>query len=168
MNGLLQYKAASHVAVSTDGIRLICGGEGGQVYEFESSPSAKFRGDPIWSCSIRHSVSLYSMLVGFPEASGWPLCTTGCCTAVIGFLVLRGSSHALLVFFSQSHLDILEQRKNTAKVFFRRQTLCHTLGGNPCPLLTITAMPESESSDDLDQLRKSQTLSELKNLSWNT
>ncbi|XP_053128273.1 cytosolic carboxypeptidase 4 isoform X3 [Hemicordylus capensis] len=52
-----------------------------------------------------------------------------------------------------SHLDILEQNMNTKKVFFRRQTLCHTLGGNACPLLTITAMPESESSDDLEQFR---------------
>ncbi|CAI5792737.1 cytosolic carboxypeptidase 4 [Podarcis lilfordi] len=52
-----------------------------------------------------------------------------------------------------SHLDILEQARNAKKVFFRRQTLCHTLGGNPCPLLTITAMPESESSDDLEQFR---------------
>ncbi|KAM3828309.1 cytosolic carboxypeptidase 4 [Vipera latastei] len=53
-----------------------------------------------------------------------------------------------------SHLDILEQTRNTKKVFFRSQTLCHTLAGNPCPLLTITAMPESESRDDLEQFRE--------------
>uniref|UniRef100_A0A8D2IPI3 Peptidase M14 domain-containing protein n=1 Tax=Varanus komodoensis TaxID=61221 RepID=A0A8D2IPI3_VARKO len=35
--------------------------------------------------------------------------------------------------------------RNPEKVFFRKQTLCHTLGGNPCPLVTITAMPETES-----------------------
>ncbi|XP_062998243.1 cytosolic carboxypeptidase 4 [Elgaria multicarinata webbii] len=52
-----------------------------------------------------------------------------------------------------SHLDILEQTRNTKKVFFRRQTLCHTLGGNPCPLLTITGMPGTESADDLEQFR---------------
>ncbi|KAM6426071.1 cytosolic carboxypeptidase 4 isoform 3-T3 [Liasis olivaceus] len=52
-----------------------------------------------------------------------------------------------------SHLDVLEQTRNRKKVFFRRQTLCHTLAGNPCPLLTITAMPESESRDDLKQFR---------------
>ncbi|XP_061451199.1 cytosolic carboxypeptidase 4 isoform X2 [Rhineura floridana] len=50
-----------------------------------------------------------------------------------------------------AHLDILEQTRNAKKVFFRRQTLCHTLGGNACPLLTITAMPDSESSNDLEQ-----------------
>ncbi|XP_072837978.2 cytosolic carboxypeptidase 4 [Pogona vitticeps] len=53
-----------------------------------------------------------------------------------------------------SHLDILEQTRNKKKIFFKRQTLCHTLGGNPCPLLTVTAMPESESADDLEQFRE--------------
>ncbi|XP_063170443.1 cytosolic carboxypeptidase 4 [Candoia aspera] len=52
-----------------------------------------------------------------------------------------------------AHLDILEQTRNRKKVFFRRQTLCHDLTGNSCPLLTITAMPESESRDDLKQFR---------------
>ncbi|XP_044278531.1 cytosolic carboxypeptidase 4-like isoform X3 [Varanus komodoensis] len=52
-----------------------------------------------------------------------------------------------------SHLDILEQSRNPEKVFFRKQTLCHTLGGNPCPLVTITAMPETESTDNLRQFR---------------
>ncbi|KFR13027.1 Cytosolic carboxypeptidase 4, partial [Opisthocomus hoazin] len=50
-----------------------------------------------------------------------------------------------------SHLDILEQNRNPKKVYWRQQTLCQTLGGNLCPLLTITAMPESEKRDDLDQ-----------------
>ncbi|ETE73574.1 Cytosolic carboxypeptidase 4, partial [Ophiophagus hannah] len=51
----------------------------------------------------------------------------------------------------KSHLDILEQTRNTKKIFFKRQTLCHTLAGNACPMLTITAMPESESRNDLEQ-----------------
>ncbi|NXS90264.1 CBPC4 carboxypeptidase, partial [Erpornis zantholeuca] len=50
-----------------------------------------------------------------------------------------------------SHLDILQQTRNRRKVYWRQQTLCQTLGGNPCPLLTITAMPESKSRDDLEQ-----------------
>ncbi|XP_066490845.1 cytosolic carboxypeptidase 4 isoform X2 [Tiliqua scincoides] len=50
-----------------------------------------------------------------------------------------------------AHLDILEQTRNTKKIYFRRQTLCRTLGGNACPLLTITAMPETESSDDWEE-----------------
>ncbi|KAI6077808.1 Cytosolic carboxypeptidase 4 [Aix galericulata] len=53
-----------------------------------------------------------------------------------------------------AHLDILEQNRNPKKVYWRKQTLCQTLGGNPCPLLTITAMPESKKSDDLEQFRK--------------
>ncbi|NWX47061.1 CBPC4 carboxypeptidase, partial [Steatornis caripensis] len=50
-----------------------------------------------------------------------------------------------------SHLDILEQNRNPRKVYWRQQTLCQTLGGNPCPLLTITAMPDSKKRDDLEQ-----------------
>ncbi|NXB45051.1 CBPC4 carboxypeptidase, partial [Leucopsar rothschildi] len=50
-----------------------------------------------------------------------------------------------------SHLDILEQNRNPKKVYWRQQTLCQTLGGNPCPLLTITAMPESKNRHDLEQ-----------------
>ncbi|NWQ76524.1 CBPC4 carboxypeptidase, partial [Columbina picui] len=50
-----------------------------------------------------------------------------------------------------SHLDILEQSRNPRKVYWRQQTLCQTLGGNPCPLLTITAMPDSKKRDDLEQ-----------------
>ncbi|OXB53110.1 hypothetical protein ASZ78_006878, partial [Callipepla squamata] len=49
------------------------------------------------------------------------------------------------------HLDILEQSRNPKKIYWRQQVLCQTLGGNPCPLLTITAMPESKESDDLEQ-----------------
>ncbi|XP_008946439.1 PREDICTED: cytosolic carboxypeptidase 4-like, partial [Merops nubicus] len=50
-----------------------------------------------------------------------------------------------------SHLDMLEQNRNPKKVYWRQQTLCQTLGGNQCPLLTITAMPESKKRDDLEQ-----------------
>ncbi|KFP34107.1 Cytosolic carboxypeptidase 4, partial [Colius striatus] len=50
-----------------------------------------------------------------------------------------------------SHLDILEQNRNPKKVYWRQQTLCQTLGGNLCPLITITAMPESKKRDDLEQ-----------------
>ncbi|NWX22263.1 CBPC4 carboxypeptidase, partial [Aegotheles bennettii] len=50
-----------------------------------------------------------------------------------------------------SHLDILERNRNPKKVYWRQQMLCQTLGGNPCPLLTITAMPDSKKRDDLEQ-----------------
>ncbi|XP_054025210.1 cytosolic carboxypeptidase 4 [Dryobates pubescens] len=50
-----------------------------------------------------------------------------------------------------SHLDLLEQNRNPKKVYWRQQTLCQTLGGNGCPVLTITAMPESKTGEDLEQ-----------------
>ncbi|XP_027777803.2 cytosolic carboxypeptidase 4 isoform X1 [Marmota flaviventris] len=52
-----------------------------------------------------------------------------------------------------THLDILEKSINPRQIYFRQEVLCHTLGGNPCPLVTITAMPESSSTDHLEQFR---------------
>ncbi|XP_060116357.1 cytosolic carboxypeptidase 4 [Heteronotia binoei] len=52
-----------------------------------------------------------------------------------------------------SQLAILEQTRNPKKIFFQKQTLCQTLGGNPCPLLTVTARPASGSSGDLEKVR---------------
>ncbi|KAM8972307.1 cytosolic carboxypeptidase 4 [Pelodytes ibericus] len=43
-----------------------------------------------------------------------------------------------------SHLQLLEQKHNSKKIYFKQQTLCHTLGGNPCPVVTITAQPTSK------------------------
>ncbi|XP_056427866.1 cytosolic carboxypeptidase 4 [Hyla sarda] len=51
-----------------------------------------------------------------------------------------------------SHLQILEKRCNTEKVYFKKQTLCHTLGGNPCPVVTITAMPKSSSQSHMEEI----------------
>ncbi|XP_030643627.1 cytosolic carboxypeptidase 4 [Chanos chanos] len=53
----------------------------------------------------------------------------------------------------QSHLQLLEQSVNPRKVFFRKQNLCSTLSGNPCPLVTITACPTSRAWKHLHQLR---------------
>ncbi|KAM6181264.1 cytosolic carboxypeptidase 4 [Erethizon dorsatum] len=52
-----------------------------------------------------------------------------------------------------THLEILEKSINPRQIYFRQEILCQTLGGNPCPLVTITAMPESNSADDLEQFR---------------
>ncbi|XP_056629033.1 cytosolic carboxypeptidase 1 isoform X2 [Triplophysa dalaica] len=41
----------------------------------------------------------------------------------------------------------------TAQIYYREDELCQTLGGNSCPLLTITAMPESSSNDHISQFR---------------
>ncbi|XP_053538244.1 cytosolic carboxypeptidase 4 isoform X1 [Ictalurus punctatus] len=53
----------------------------------------------------------------------------------------------------QSHLQMLQRSLDPRKIFFRQQTLCNTLGGNACPLITITATPTSHTSKHLHQLR---------------
>ncbi|XP_070123063.1 cytosolic carboxypeptidase 4 isoform X3 [Equus caballus] len=53
-----------------------------------------------------------------------------------------------------THLDILEKSVNPKQVYFRQEVLCQTLGGNSCPLVTITAMPESKSADHVEQFRQ--------------
>ncbi|XP_048829590.1 cytosolic carboxypeptidase 4 [Brienomyrus brachyistius] len=53
----------------------------------------------------------------------------------------------------QAHLQILRQSVDHRKVFFWEQSLCSSLGGNSCPLVTITAYPASHSWTHLHQLR---------------
>ncbi|XP_045890064.1 cytosolic carboxypeptidase 1 isoform X2 [Micropterus dolomieu] len=50
------------------------------------------------------------------------------------------------------HLSKLEALR-TPQIYLRQDILCETLGGNSCPLLTITAMPESNSNDHICQFR---------------
>ncbi|XP_008334914.1 cytosolic carboxypeptidase 1 isoform X2 [Cynoglossus semilaevis] len=50
------------------------------------------------------------------------------------------------------HLAKLEELR-TSHIYLRQDILCETLGGNSCPLLTITAMPESNSNDHICQFR---------------
>lgn len=50
------------------------------------------------------------------------------------------------------HLSKLEALR-TPRTYLRQDVLCKTLGGNSCPLLTITAMPESSSNDHICQFR---------------
>uniref|UniRef100_A0A671VAV7 tubulin-glutamate carboxypeptidase n=1 Tax=Sparus aurata TaxID=8175 RepID=A0A671VAV7_SPAAU len=50
------------------------------------------------------------------------------------------------------HLAKLEALR-TPQIYLRQDNLCETLGGNGCPLLTITAMPESNSNDHICQFR---------------
>ncbi|XP_072004636.1 cytosolic carboxypeptidase 4 isoform X2 [Engystomops pustulosus] len=57
-----------------------------------------------------------------------------------------------------SHLQILEQRRNPQTVYFKHQTLCHTLGGNPCPVVTITAMPKSNSQSHREEICSRQVI----------
>ncbi|KAG8440676.1 hypothetical protein GDO86_006430 [Hymenochirus boettgeri] len=53
-----------------------------------------------------------------------------------------------------SHLELLQQRHNPKTIYFKQQTLCQTLGGNPCPLVTITAMPTAKRKNYCEEMRK--------------
>uniref|UniRef100_A0A8C9VEX9 Cytosolic carboxypeptidase 1 n=1 Tax=Scleropages formosus TaxID=113540 RepID=A0A8C9VEX9_SCLFO len=50
------------------------------------------------------------------------------------------------------HLQKLEALR-TPQIYLRQDVLCETLGGNSCPLLTITAMPQSSSNDQICQFK---------------
>uniref|UniRef100_A0AAR2ING3 Cytosolic carboxypeptidase 1 n=1 Tax=Pygocentrus nattereri TaxID=42514 RepID=A0AAR2ING3_PYGNA len=50
------------------------------------------------------------------------------------------------------HLQKLRALR-TPQIYYRQEQLCETLGGNCCPLLTITAMPESTGNDHICQFR---------------
>nr|XP_033776886.1 cytosolic carboxypeptidase 4 isoform X2 [Geotrypetes seraphini] len=50
-----------------------------------------------------------------------------------------------------SHINLLEQRRDAKKIYFTQQILCTTVGGNPCPLVTVTAMPESRRPEHIQQ-----------------
>ncbi|XP_062855346.1 cytosolic carboxypeptidase 1 isoform X2 [Trichomycterus rosablanca] len=50
------------------------------------------------------------------------------------------------------HLEKLSAM-STPYIYYKREQLCQTVGGNECPLLTITAMPESSSNDHVCQFR---------------
>lgn len=79
-------------------------------------------------------------------------------TLLLFIIVKKSLTLSLSVLFPlQTHLDILEKSVNPREVYFRQEALCQTLGGNSCPLVTITAMPESASADHLEQFREYKT-----------
>lgn len=43
---------------------------------------------------------------------------------------------------------------NPQQIYFRQDVLCETLAGNSCPLVTITAMPESNYYEHICQFSK--------------
>ncbi|XP_038190132.1 cytosolic carboxypeptidase 1 isoform X2 [Arvicola amphibius] len=53
----------------------------------------------------------------------------------------------------QMHLQKLESAHNPQQIYFRKDVLCETLSGNSCPLVTITAMPESNYYEHVCQFR---------------
>ncbi|XP_055978498.1 cytosolic carboxypeptidase 1 isoform X1 [Sorex fumeus] len=53
----------------------------------------------------------------------------------------------------QMHLQKLESGHNPQQIYFRNDVLCETLCGNSCPLVTITAVPESKYQEHIYQFR---------------
>ncbi|KAK9408246.1 cytosolic carboxypeptidase 1 [Crotalus adamanteus] len=51
------------------------------------------------------------------------------------------------------HLQKLESTNNSQQIYFRQHVLCETLSGNNCPVVTITAMPESNYYEHICQFR---------------
>ncbi|XP_028911597.1 cytosolic carboxypeptidase 1 isoform X2 [Ornithorhynchus anatinus] len=51
------------------------------------------------------------------------------------------------------HLQKLESAHNPQQIYYRQDVLCETLSGNICPLVTITAMPESNYYEHICQFR---------------
>ncbi|KAH0628223.1 hypothetical protein JD844_009097 [Phrynosoma platyrhinos] len=51
------------------------------------------------------------------------------------------------------HLQKLESTHNPQQIYFRQDTLCETLSGNNCPIVTVTAMPESNYYEHICQFR---------------
>uniref|UniRef100_A0A4W3IDV9 tubulin-glutamate carboxypeptidase n=1 Tax=Callorhinchus milii TaxID=7868 RepID=A0A4W3IDV9_CALMI len=55
-----------------------------------------------------------------------------------------------------AHLHLLEMSLDPSQVYFRHQTLCSTLSGNLCPVITITAAPKSGHSKHHHQFQNRQ------------
>ncbi|KAL3865591.1 hypothetical protein ACJMK2_042966 [Sinanodonta woodiana] len=53
----------------------------------------------------------------------------------------------------QTHLQLHQSNHDPSQIFFRKQILCHTMSGNPVPVLTITAKPKSNSREHVEELR---------------
>uniref|UniRef100_UPI00398EF28F cytosolic carboxypeptidase 1 isoform X2 n=1 Tax=Pristiophorus japonicus TaxID=55135 RepID=UPI00398EF28F len=53
----------------------------------------------------------------------------------------------------QMHIQKLETLHDPQQIYFRQDSICETLGGNPCPVLTITSVPESKCWENLYQFR---------------
>ncbi|XP_070542811.1 cytosolic carboxypeptidase 1-like isoform X3 [Ptychodera flava] len=56
----------------------------------------------------------------------------------------------------QTHLFELEAGltdNDYGNIYYKIQTLCETIGGNPCPVLTITSYPLSKDKEGIEQFR---------------
>ncbi|XP_019638452.1 PREDICTED: cytosolic carboxypeptidase 1-like [Branchiostoma belcheri] len=56
----------------------------------------------------------------------------------------------------QTNLQRLESCVDYSRIYYRQQTLCDSLGGNPCPVLTITARPDIGNKESLVEFNNRQ------------
>ena len=59
-----------------------------------------------------------------------------------------------LCLFLQTHLRQTELSLDNSDIYYRRLTLCHTLSGVPCQVLTITACPRAKDQHALNAFSK--------------
>ncbi|XP_078593876.1 cytosolic carboxypeptidase 1-like isoform X1 [Branchiostoma floridae x Branchiostoma japonicum] len=55
-----------------------------------------------------------------------------------------------------TNLQRLESSVDYSSIYYRQQTLCDSLGGNPCPVLTITARPDIGNKESLVEFNNRQ------------
>ena len=60
----------------------------------------------------------------------------------------------MFCFMLQGHLSRLESSLNTNDIYYRRMTLCNSLGGNTCDVITITAQPRGGDAKSIEILSK--------------
>ena len=61
----------------------------------------------------------------------------------------------LIFFFSfQANISKFEEQIDRDSIYFRNQSLCETIAGNPVPVLTITSYPHSYDREGLEQFSK--------------
>lgn len=70
------------------------------------------------------------------------------------YVTAKDLKYFFIIFGMKMHLHKLESMHNPQQIYFRQDVLCETLAGNSCPLVTITAMPESNYYEHICQFSK--------------
>lgn len=73
---------------------------------------------------------------------------------MLSYVTAKDFKYFFIVFGMKMHLRKLESMHNPQQIYFRQDVLCETLAGNSCPLVTITAMPESNYYEHICQFSK--------------
>lgn len=73
---------------------------------------------------------------------------------MLSYVTAKILKYFFIIFGMKMHLRKLESMHNPQQIYFRQDVLCETLAGNSCPLVTITAMPESNYYEHISQFSK--------------